>query len=384
MCKGQDFIFKYMGNRRIKYFTFHGCIEKGRQRNNSPAADSKTDYIINVLNRIGYGVDVISRAPSAENHCLPSSIEYIGNNTYKYFASLSKTYAIVRFINRWWIGFQFFIWCLINLKKGEHVIVYHSLYFDSAFLNLIKLKKISIIGEIEEIYQDVSKQSARKCRNEYRFIEACSKYIFPTQLLDDKLNVFHRPSVIIHGVYTSETIIENKFSDGKIHVVYGGTLDPNKGGATAAAAAEYLPSNFHVHICGFGNPTEIIKVVEDVQSRSKASVSFEGELKGNTYKRFIQKCHIGLSTQNPDAAFNATSFPSKILMYLSNGLKVVSINIPAIASSAVSDNIFFYKEQSPRKIANAILEASQKEIHNTTVLSRLDKLFERELRDMLE
>ena len=116
-----------MENRRIKYFTFHGCIEKGRQRNNSPAADSKTDYIINVLNRIGYGVDVVSRAPSAENHCLPSSIEYIDNNTYKYFSSLSKTYAVVRLINRWWIGFQFFIWCLINLKQGEYVIVYHSL-----------------------------------------------------------------------------------------------------------------------------------------------------------------------------------------------------------------------------------------------------------------
>ena len=70
-------------------------------------------------------------------------------------------------------------------------------------------------------------------------------------------------------------------------------------------------------------------------------------------------------------------------MYLSNGLKVVSINIPAIASSAVSDNIFFYEEQSPRKIANAILDASQQEIYNTTVLSKLDKKFERELRDML-
>ena len=59
-------------------------------------------------------------------------------------------------------------------------------------------------------------------------------------------------------------------------------------------------------------------------------------------------------------------------MYLSNGLKVVSIDIPAIASSAVPDNIFFYKEQSPRKIANAILGASRQEIHNTTVLSRPD------------
>ena len=31
-------------NKRIKFFTYHGCMEQGKRRDNSPAADTKIDY----------------------------------------------------------------------------------------------------------------------------------------------------------------------------------------------------------------------------------------------------------------------------------------------------------------------------------------------------
>ncbi len=272
-----------------------------------------------------------------------------------------------------------------NIKKNEQVIVYHSLGYDATFIWLFRLKRIRIIGEIEEIYQDVHSQTPKRSRNEYRFIDSCEKYIFPTLLLNEKLNENDKPSVVVHGIYSVEPIVNDKFKDGKIHVVYGGTLDPNKGGAAAAAAAaEFLPENFHIHICGFGNSTQIKSIIADVASRSKASVTFEGELKGENYKQFIQKCHIGLSTQNPDAAFNATSFPSKILVYLSNGLKVVSIRIPAIEKSAVADCIYFYNEQTPQAIANAIVNTVGNNVDGKEKLFELNNDFTRNLNLLIE
>lgn len=368
---------------RIKLFSYHGCMEFGKRRNNSPAADTKTDYIVSVLNRIGYGVDIISRAPSSESHFLSAYVETKENNTYRYFASFGRACSPMKTLNRWLLEFQLFFWCLFNLKRGEQVIVYHSLGYDLTFLKLKKLKNLQIIGDIEEIYQDVSKQSVKVCRNEYRFIDICSKYIFPTQLLDQKINAMHKPSLVIHGVYTAESNAEAKFSDGKIHVVYGGTLDPNKGGAVAATATEFLPENYHVHICGFGDPSQIILIVDQVQKKSKAKITFEGELKCDDYKRFIQKCHIGLSTQNPDAAFNATSFPSKILVYLSNGLKVVSIRIPAIEQSAVASCLFFYDKQTPHDIAEAIIRASESDNNPSILLDTLDKMFSNDMTILL-
>ena len=369
--------------KRIKVFTYYGCSEFNKQRKSSPAGDSKIDYIVKVLNRLGYGVDIISQAASAENHYISAYVETKGDNTYRYFASLRKTNSFFKVINRLLLKYQLFFWCLFNLVKGEQIIVYHSSGYDSSFVRLKKIKRIKIIGEIEEIYQDVRNTSKRCSKNEYRFIDICDKYMFPTQLLDKKINTQHKPSIIIHGVYLVEPIVEDKFTDGKIHVVYGGTLDPVKGGGFAAAAAEFLPENYHIHICGFGNPTQIISIVQNVQKKSKALITFEGELKGDDYKRFIQKCHIGLSTQNPEATFNATSFPSKILMYLSNGLKVVSIRIPAVELSAVANSLYFYDRQTPQDIAVAITKASVTKQENNKLLQSLDMEFEEKLLDLI-
>lgn len=371
--------------KRIKYFTYYGCLDKGGLRKNSPAADTKTDYIVSVLNRIGYGVDIISLAPSAETYFLNSSLKIEKTNRFRYFASFGITNSFLRYINLCLMRIQFIVWCIFNLRKNEQIIVYHSLGYDKMFIWLQKVKKLRIVGEIEEIYQDVAEQPHRHRRNEFRFIELCAKYIFPTQFLDKNINVYDKPSVVVHGIYSRANITEKKFSDGKVHVVYGGTLDPNKGGAYAAVeAATHLSGNYHIHICGFGDSVAIQTLIKDSQSEAKATITFEGELIGDAYIHFIQKCHIGLSTQNPNAKFNDTSFPSKVLVYLSNGLKVVSARIPVVVNSALVDDIFFYDEQISEKIAEAIILATESPDIKRDVLADLDERFMKELEILLD
>lgn len=371
--------------KRIKFFTYHGCQDVDKRRDNSPAADNKIDYIIEVLNRCGYAVDHISRAGSAENHYIPAYAEQKGENIFRYFASFGKhKNPLLRVLGRWFMEIQFFWWCMLNIKRGEQVLVYHSLGYSHLFNILQKLKGIKIIGEIEEIYQDVTKKSQSTCRNEYKFINNCDKFIFPTQLLDEKLNVNKKPSVIIHGLYSVEKRRNVTFGDDKIHVIYAGTFDPNKGGAAAAAAvAAYLPNNYHVHICGFGNRKDeetIKEIIEETTKYCKAKVTFDGLLKGEDFIQMLQKCTIGLSTQDPNAAFNGTSFPSKVLTYLSNGLKVVSIRIPAIEKSYVGSMLIFYDDQTPENIAAAIISATNKVGESSEqLLLTLDERFERDI-----
>ena len=49
-----------------------------------------------------------------------------------------------------------------------------------------------------------------------------------------------RPYIVVNGTYHSEFERDAGFADDKIHCVYAGTFDPTKGGADAAAAAEFL------------------------------------------------------------------------------------------------------------------------------------------------
>lgn len=370
---------------RIKYICYYNDLSAHRE--NVQSASTKIDYIIEVLNRKNVYVDIISKTPVSA----PFFSFSLGgcskkqNNTIRHFLSFGcKKILPLYLLSRAFNTIHFFLWMLFNTHKGEQVVVYHSLGYTMSLLLLIRLKKMNVIGEIEEIYQDVHKQYALTRWSEFRFIKECKKYIFPTQILDEKMNTDSKPSVVIHGVYRPAQITEEKFCDGKIHVVYGGTLDPQKGGAAAAAAAEFLPSNYHIHICGFGNPTQIKQIVKDISAKSKAVLTFEGELKGDDYRKFIQKCHIGLSTQNPNAAFNATSFPSKILVYLANGLQVVSVNIPAIKQSKIAQMVSFYREQTPEDIASAVKNIGTNCSDTNILLHQLDIQFEFQIISLIE
>jgi hypothetical protein len=53
------------------------------------------------------------------------------------------------------------------------------------------------------------------------------------------------------------------------------------------------------------------------------------ELKGKEYNNFLHSCTYGLILQDPYLEYNYSSFPSKMLSYLSNGLTVISPDLPS-------------------------------------------------------
>ncbi len=377
-----------MLGKRVKYICYYDDVSSGVQRNYVLSATNKLNYIFACCNQLGFGVDIISASegisPALQYH--KREKKYRGENTLQLFATIGgHKFAIARILNRWLVLLQLFVYLLCHTKRGECCIVYHSLGYSKLLWLVKKLKKLVYIGEIEEVYQDVSSFPKRVRKSEYQFIECCDKYIFPTELLDEKLNPDNKPSVIIYGTYMVEKQRSDKFADGKIHVVYAGTFDVRKGGAAAAAAATYLPTNYHVHICGFGNAEEVATirgVIEANQSFAHAQLTYDGLKKGDDYIKFIQSCHVGLSVQDPSAAFNMTSFPSKILSYMSNGLAVVSINIEAIKRSKIGPYLHYYSEQTPENIAKAVISCDVN-FDGRECISSLSRDFIANLRQLL-
>lgn len=85
-----------------------------------------------------------------------------------------------------------------------------------------------------------------------------------------------------------------------------------------------------------------------------------------------------------DASFNDTSFPSKILSYMSNGLEVVSANIGVVKNSKIGQYIHFYEVQDEKEIANVILNINlNAKSNNVDVVKELDKEFKEDLKAML-
>lgn len=380
--------------KKVYYIGYYSDKNLNKNRKAAPSADTKINYIIESLNNIGYDVEVISFCEeNSRNRIIKKYDEYdINEKSYKihFFKTYTSKYRIIRVIGRYftWLSQKKYIQknCLNEECK---IIIYHSL----GLLKLLKFfnrKNKEYILEMEEIYADVINNNMIR-QKEINLAKKASSYIFPTNLLDEKINTEKKPSVIIHGTYKTEKMTNKKiFNEEKkeIHCVYAGTFDARKGGCTAAVAvAEYLPPNYHIHILGFGSEEEvekIKKIIKQTEKKSKAKVTFEGVLQGEEYMNFIQNCQIGLSTQNPDAQFNATSFPSKILSYMANGLRVVSARIPVVEQSAIGKMIYYYNEQKPQMIAKTIMNIDMNDKYDSrSIIKELSKKFEREIEEML-
>nr|WP_251129273.1 MULTISPECIES: glycosyltransferase [unclassified Exiguobacterium] len=226
-------------------------------------------------------------------------------------------------------------------------------------------------------------------KNELFLFKAADKFILSTDSLKTKLKIKNIPSVTINGIYKAELPLNERFDDNKIHLVYAGTFDPKKGGVyTAIEAAGHLPEKYHLHVVGFGSESqlhEVNQLIKKVDSISDSTITYDGLLKGKDFTIFLQKCHIGLSTQNPESKYNDTSFPSKILSYLANGIRVVTVRIRVVEKSTVGNIVIYFDEPLPEKIAEAIKSVNLNEKYDSReLLNNLDEKFKTEINELLE
>lgn len=366
----------------IKYVGFYSSNSKiNENRNYVLSATNKMDYIIKVLNKIDYKVEIVSPSWTNDRKFYKKKKVKINQiNSLTLFSTLPWGSNLTKLSSVIYSFFCMVLYLLRNCNRNETLIVYHSKWMTVPIIVLRMIKpSLSIILEVEEIYSDIKKSFFWEKMESIVFNNA-DKYLFPTQTLCEKINTEKKPYSIVHGNYEINEISSKKFGDEKIHVVYAGTFNQIKGGAKMAIkTALYLPENYHVHIIGFGTTREtkeVLQLIKDTEKHIKGTLTYDGLLTGNEYNSFLQSCDIGLSTQNPEAAYNETSFPSKLLSYLSNNLKVVTIKIKVIERSAVKDLLYYYENHNPKEIANTIIKVDLTDKNKShRMLKKLDDEF---------
>lgn len=342
-------------------------------------------YVISALSKIGDKVTVISPAFSKNGKATLRECRREGQCEVVFPASRAKSRnPFMRLLRQWHHHRAVRKELERQVQPGDTLVVYHSLLLMRDVAWLRRRRNFRFVLQVCEIYSDVVGDRAGR-ENELRFIQTADAYVFSTERMEQQMNTEHKPFAVCLGTYTATQRVADEIDDGKIHCVYAGTFDPRKGGATAAVAAAFLPTNYHIHILGFGTAEETAAIKAQIAAlQNGCTITYDGCLHGEEYIRFIQTCHIGLSTQDPNAAFNATSFPSKILAYMANGLQVVSIRIPAIEQSAVGEYLHFYDEQTPEEIARAIRAVDIRDGYDgIKVLHKLDEGFVQALGEVL-
>lgn len=377
-------------DKRIFYLGYYDIVDnKEENRNICLAATNKMAYIITALEKADYGVDVISSSATRNPQGYNGKTIKIGKkSTLTLFKTLPWGNKIRRVLSTLYSKNQLKKYINENIGENDTLMVYHSVAYAKMLCALKKKKKFKLVLEVEEIYADVNQREEDR-EKEYKIFETADAYVFSTELLNEKINTRKKPYCVSYGTYQVEEERNCKFDDGKIHVIYAGTFDPRKGGLQATlSAVPFLNSNYHVHILTSCNKEErqwLINEVERLSQNCQCKLTYDGYLSGEQYIRFLQSCHIGLSTQTPQGEYNDTSFPSKVLTYLANGLRVVSIRIPVVEKAAISPMIHFYSENNGEEIAKAIMSVDINKPYNSREKIReLDVKFTSEMKKMLE
>lgn len=371
---------------------FYIYLQDIYKRTGSIAATNKMYYIASSISRGNKPVEILSPSwyVDRDTHMAKANKiklgEYLTLIQVPSFSTSIKSINYIRIvIAKVWILF----YILKNIKKGENIIVYHSLGLIDIIKIAKKIKGFNLVLEVNEVYTDVHKYSDKVIKKEKKFLESADKYIFCTELLNKKINKSNKPYIINYGTYKVEPYKNKYFNDKRIHIVYAGTFDLVKGGATTAIKiAEYLDEKYHIHIIGFGTQKEtchIHEMINNISGKTKCKITYDGMLDGEKYIDFLQRCDIGLSTQTPSGAYNETSFPSKVLSYMANGLRVVSIRLKVLEESRVNDLLYYYNNDEPKEIAELILSINLEVPYNSrTKIAELDRIFEKEIKELVE
>ena len=380
---------------RIKYIaSFDIEANKAENRVNMLSSANKINYIITVLNELGYGVDVISMSHTLNHKCYSGKTINWGANTIKLFPTTWRGNVFCKILNLIVMNSSIFIYLLIHLKKHDTVIMYHS--YGYMWINILfMLKGVHLIEECEEVYGDIFGKKWMSFL-EHKLLTKAYSYIYPTELLNSIVNTNNKPYLVVHGSYKDvgaqffsdckpETVV---FDPNLYHVAYTGILDPKKGCMDVVKAAEFLDGSYYIHILGFGSQEEIDMIeqlINELSKKSKCKVTFDGLRKGIEYTNYLKHLDLGLCTLDTEEAFTLTQFPSKIISYMAAGVPVLCSEAKAIKTCDVSSAITFYEGNSPKAIAEGIMTAKIKgRIDTRQLLEDCDEKFKVELKSLLD
>lgn len=359
----------------------------------APSLVTVIDYLCSCFVRLGYKCEIVSAAETRNTDGNYAKRKTRISNNIVLTQAPTKGYsnkwfrAIGKIKSRLWLV-KYLIQNSSNneiIFWGDSPVLYEPLFLYRLFS---RRKKIQVLYFATEIYQEVIKMNLYKRKMEFYLFNKADKLIVSTEFLNKKINHQNKPYVILHGTYNITEKNLSSFGDGKIHIVYAGVINKTKGSSQAVKIARYLSSNYQIHILGFGTDEQILslkKQIEKNNSTYPCKVNYEGVKAGTDFNSFLQKCDVGLCSQNLNEAYNSSSFPSKILTYLSNGLRIVTVNLSTVRESKVGDLMYYSQSDDPKDLAETILGIDFNEKYDSrNRIVELDSDFLKRLKKILQ
>lgn len=318
----------------------------------------KMHYVVDQLVKSGNRPEIISFASRKDRLCATRNAKSQDCNL-KYYGGLSGNSKVIKRLDLIIKKLLFIFDFIFRFRSSDTIVLYHSYEITRLVSKLKYFFKRRIIIEVEEVYGYSAVADRPWVNNEIAVINNMDYHICVNEGIPKDLGLQEGKYVVNYGVGNIPVRTVERFNDGKIHVVYAGTIEMKKLGAlTAVESARYFPDNYVLHILGFGNKENLrilqYKIDEINKAVGEHRVEYDGYKSGKELDDFLFSCHIGLSSNVMRPNFANNSFPSKVITYMCHDLSVVLGYAKAFYDVPMSKGWHFYHEYTPESIAEAV------------------------------
>lgn len=345
----------------VHYLSYYVAPGDEGRRTAVPAGQAKIEYVRDVLEDAGFRVRLVSAAASRGLGSRGWGHPTGRGGEVRYLPSLAPGgrlgHAVLALVGR----LQVLWYLLTRVRRGDTVLVYHSLAFVRPLTLATRLRHFRFVLELNDVYSAVSSRHRSAEAKELAFVATADAHLFMNRIAQGRFGG-GRPSVVSYGAYVVPEGEPPRPEARVVRAVYAGIVEPGRRAAELAVeAAAHVGDDVEVHVLGFGADAAIADLraqVAAVNTRAgRRAVTFHGQLRGEEFSDFLRTCDIGISShayRDDEQESADLTFPSKIPVYMTHGLRVVSPSIPCVVDSPFAELTEFYDDHEPSAIAAAI------------------------------
>ena len=346
----------------LHYLCFYTGDTEGSEYHGTVAADIKVGYVAETAKEAGYAVRILALNKTRQKGRQKAKITEQNGIRVRHIASNGGGNFFAKTFNRLSFYCQIIRYFFREVKRGDTVLLYHSMRTTPFLAFLKKFRNIPVILEVEEIYACSADGVQPYYKNEIRAIKKYRDYIFVNDYIPKELGIPEDHWIALYGVYRP---VEGKKTEheGK-RVLYAGAIERlNQGAFRAVEAARYLPSDYEMRIIGKGEPQDMEALSQRIQQVNELCgrevVRYDGFRSGGELDRYMLDCDIGLGAYPIQTSYSNYIFPSKLVSYMCRRLKVVTGRAECYENTPFASQWFFYDANDGESIAKAILEAGK-------------------------
>lgn len=354
--------------KKVYYIGWYISDEDKTKYSGNVPGNLKMHYVVDQLIECGLTPEIISFARRSGNDGLYcSTIKESQRCKTTYLGGISGNGRIVQKLDFLLKRIIFVCKFIFKFKKEDTIVLYHSVAITNLVAKLKKIVKRKVVVEVEEVYGYSAVADRPWVNQEIKAIKQMDYHICVNDGIPNDLNLEEGKFVVNYGVGRIPLRTIERFNDGKIHVVYAGTIEMKKLGAlTAVEAARHFPEEYLLHILGFGSDENMQilqkRIAEINMEAGCEKVQYNGCKFGKDLDDFLFSCHIGLSSNVMRPNFANNSFPSKVITYMCHDLSVVLGYAKAFYDVPMSKGWQFYFEHTPEAIAEAVANVDIKPV----------------------